>query len=166
MRYGYNRNGVCVQLLTKLVTFHFHRLHSVCVKQNQIGLLYNHLHLSFSINHHQWRYSPDRALASLTGFMIVIVRCGVISSTIDLVLHTLIQPSETSGSNYQRLSWRSRETRVRNGRWILPTSTYRARRVILHAVNLRHGTDGFTSRPKEGVLRILSPLKSIVLGRV
>jgi hypothetical protein len=28
------------------------------------------------------------------------------------------------------------------------------------------GTDGFTSRPKEGVLRILSPLKSIVLGRV
>jgi hypothetical protein len=32
----------------------------------------------------QWRYSPDRALASLTSFMIVIVRCGVISSTIDL----------------------------------------------------------------------------------
>jgi hypothetical protein len=90
----------------------------------------------------------------------------VISSTIDLVLHTLIQPSETSSSNYQRLLWRSRETRVRNGRWILPTSTYRARRVLLHAVNLRHGKDGFTSPPKKGVLRILSPLKSIVLGRV
>jgi hypothetical protein len=58
------------------------------------------------------------------------------------------------------------ETRVRNGRCILPTSTYRARMVLLHAVNLRHGTDGFTSPPKEGVLRILSPLKSIVLGRV
>jgi hypothetical protein len=58
------------------------------------------------------------------------------------VLDTLIQPSETSSSHYQRLSWRSRETRVRNGRWILPTSTYRARRVLLHAVNLRHGTDG------------------------
>jgi len=28
---------------------------------------------------------------------------------------------------------------------------------ILHAVKLRHGTDGFTSPPKEGVLRILSP---------
>jgi hypothetical protein len=28
-------------------------------------------------NFHQWRYSPDRALASLTGFMIVIVRCGL-----------------------------------------------------------------------------------------
>jgi hypothetical protein len=37
----------------------------------------------------------------LTGFMIVIVRCG--SSTIDLVLDTLIQPSETYSSNYQRL---------------------------------------------------------------
>jgi hypothetical protein len=64
-------------------------------------------------------------------------------------LDTLIQPSEPSSSNYQRLSWRSRETRVRNGRWILPTSTYRARRVLLHAVNVRHGTDGFTSPPKE-----------------
>ena len=31
-------------------------------------------------------------------------------------------------------------------------------RILLHAVNLRHGTDGFTSPPKEGVLRIFSPL--------
>ena len=29
----------------------------------------------------------------------------------------------------------------------------------LHAANLRHGTDGFTSPPTEGVLRIFSPLK-------
>jgi len=29
----------------------------------------------------------------------------------------------------------------------------------LHAANLRHGTDGFTSPLKEGVLRIFSPLK-------
>ena len=28
---------------------------------------------------------------------------------------------------------------------------------LLHAVKLRHGTDGFTSTPKEGVLRIFSP---------
>jgi hypothetical protein len=28
---------------------------------------------------------------------------------------------------------------------------------LLHAVKLRHGTDGFTSFPKEGVLRIFSP---------
>jgi hypothetical protein len=28
-------------------------------------------------------------------------------------------------------------------------------RDLLRAVNLRHGTDGFTSPPKEGVLRIL-----------
>ena len=32
-------------------------------------------------------------------------------------------------------------------------------RYLLHAANLRHGTDGFTSPPKEGVLRIFSPLK-------
>ena len=32
-------------------------------------------------------------------------------------------------------------------------------RVLLHAVNLRHGTDSFTSPLKEGALRIISPLK-------
>jgi hypothetical protein len=30
-------------------------------------------------------------------------------------------------------------------------------RYLLHAVKLRHETDGFTSSPKEGVLRIFSP---------
>ena len=30
-------------------------------------------------------------------------------------------------------------------------------RDLLHAVKLRHGTDGFTSPPKEGVLRIFLP---------
>ena len=32
-------------------------------------------------------------------------------------------------------------------------------RDLLHAANLRHGADGFTSPPKEGVLKIFSPLK-------
>jgi hypothetical protein len=32
-------------------------------------------------------------------------------------------------------------------------------RNLLHAVKLRHGTDGFTSPPKEGVLRIFFALK-------
>ena len=32
-------------------------------------------------------------------------------------------------------------------------------RDLLHAANLRQGTDGFTSPPKEGVLWIFSPLK-------
>jgi len=36
-------------------------------------------------------------------------------------------------------------------------------RDLLHAANLRHGTDGFTSPPKEGVLRIFSPLKILRL---
>jgi hypothetical protein len=30
-------------------------------------------------------------------------------------------------------------------------------RDLLHAANLRPGTDGFTSPPKEGMLRIFSP---------
>ena len=36
-------------------------------------------------------------------------------------------------------------------------TTYTPFRDLLHAVKLRHGTDGFTSPPKEGVLRIFSP---------
>jgi hypothetical protein len=55
----------------------------------------------------------------------------------------------------------------KHGRSILLTKhLFHACKVLLHAANLRHGTDDFTSPPKEGVLRILSPLKSIVLGRV
>ena len=30
---------------------------------------------------------------------------------------------------------------------------------LLHAANLRNGTDGFTAPPKEGMLRIYSPRK-------
>jgi hypothetical protein len=40
------------------------------------------------------------------------------------------------------------------------------RRVLSHAANLRHGTDGFTSPPKEGMLSIFSPGKSDGFGRV
>jgi hypothetical protein len=39
-------------------------------------------------------------------------------------------------------------------------------RGLLHAIKLRHGTDGFTSPPKQGVLRIFSPLKFDGFGRV
>ena len=38
-------------------------------------------------------------------------------------------------------------------KWQLP----RKFRDLLHAANLRHGTDGCTSPPKEGVLMIFSP---------
>jgi hypothetical protein len=38
--------------------------------------------------------------------------------------------------------------------------------VLLHTAKMRHGTDGFTSPPKEGMLRIFSPEKSDRFGRV
>jgi hypothetical protein len=52
---------------------------------------------------------------------------------------------------------------VRNGLLILLTSTtssIHARKVLLHAVNLRHGTDGFICPPKEVVLRVIMTLKN------
>jgi hypothetical protein len=39
-------------------------------------------------------------------------------------------------------------------------------RVFLHAAKIRYGADGFTSPPKEGVLRIFSPEKSDGFGWV
>jgi hypothetical protein len=94
----------------------------------------------------------DRALASFTGFMIVrYIRCGVISPTIKLVLatwydhqgHLLAKPADTT-------LWRGRwNAGEKYGCWILLTSTYHAHRILLHAVNLWHGTDGFTSPPKK-----------------
>ena len=50
-------------------------------------------------------------------------------------------------------------TWVRNGRWMKMPDFHLTFRDLLHAVNLRHWTDGFTSPPKEGVLRIFSPWK-------
>ena len=46
-------------------------------------------------------------------------------------------------------------------KWRLPRHFW----VLLHAINLRHGTDSFTSPPKEGALRIFSPEKSDGFGR-
>jgi hypothetical protein len=40
------------------------------------------------------------------------------------------------------------------------------RRFLLHAANLRHVTDGFTSPPKEGMLWIFLPEKSDSFGRI
>jgi hypothetical protein len=39
-------------------------------------------------------------------------------------------------------------------------------RGFLRAAKLRHGTNGFTSPPKEGMMRILSPEKSDGFGRI
>jgi len=44
-----------------------------------------------------------------------------------------------------------------NRKFCLRLQLPRQFRDLLHAANLRHGTHGFTSLPKEGVLRILSP---------
>jgi hypothetical protein len=40
------------------------------------------------------------------------------------------------------------------------------RRVLLHTAKLRHGTDGFTSPPKEEMLWIFSPEKFDGFGQV
>ena len=69
-------------------------------------------------------------------------------------LHSQVSPPET-------LVVKGWTTWARNGRWIFPEMPdfHVTFRDLLHDVNLRHGTNGFTSLPKEGVLRIFSPWK-------
>jgi hypothetical protein len=79
---------------------------------------------------------------------------------------------EHSNSRYQ-VSLTSETTRANpsNGKWNYELEFCRKWRIprhfrdLLHAVNFRHGTDGFTSPPKEGALRIFSPEKSDGFGR-
>jgi hypothetical protein len=51
------------------------------------------------------------------------------------------------------------------GKFCLNAELHVTARNLLHAVKLRHGTDGFTSPPKKGVLTIFSPKKSEGFGR-
>jgi hypothetical protein len=45
-------------------------------------------------------------------------------------------------------------------------ASFHARKVLLHAVNLRHGTDGFTSPPRPGLNpRTLGPVASTLATR-
>jgi len=59
-------------------------------------------------------------------------------------------PATEGGTLRGREVFRQISSRIR-----LPRNS----RDLLHAANLRHGTDGFTSPLKEGVLRIFSSLK-------
>jgi hypothetical protein len=58
------------------------------------------VHRLYVFDDDQWRYSPDRALASLTGFVTAYSTMWSYQLHDRPVLDTLIQPSEISSSNY------------------------------------------------------------------
>ena len=71
--------------------------------------------------------------------------------------HHQVPPRQPRRERSQRRKWEL-WTRMLSGNFAeMTTST--PFKDLLHAANLRHGTDGFTSPPKEDVLRIFSPLK-------
>ena len=69
-------------------------------------------------------------------------------------LHRQVSPPET-------LVVKGGTTWARNSLWILPEYARLPRNIqgSFTCLNLRHGTNGFTSFQKEGVLRIFSPWK-------
>jgi hypothetical protein len=70
----------------------------------------------------------------------------------------LIVPSGLNVSPRESSQRRKVEPWTRNVRkFCLNANLHVTFKDVLHAVKLRHGTDGFTSPPKEGVLRIFCP---------
>ena len=66
-----------------------------------------------------------------------------------------VRPQQRERSQQRKVELWARNCPVILPKFRLP----RKFRDLLHASNLRHGTDGFTSPPKEGVLRIFFALK-------
>ena len=72
--------------------------------------------------------------------------------------HHQVPPCPPRRERSQRRKWELR-ARMLSGNFAEMTTSTPFRDLLLHAANLRHGTNGFTSPPKEGILRIFLPLK-------
>ena len=73
----------------------------------------------------------------------------------------LIVPTSATSRLRKILAAKGGTTCARNYEFCLKMPDFHVTfRDLLHAVNLRHGTDGFTSPPKEGVLTIFFTLKN------
>ena len=91
----------------------------------------------------------------------------VLDKFLGVVCHCFSQPLDVPSFAARCLYVRNDTRDASSERWkcareifpvILPKSRLpRKFRALLDAANLRHGTDGSTSPPKEGVLRIFSP---------
>ena len=87
------------------------------------------------------------------------VTCHCFPPLLDVpTFHHQVPPRPPRRERSQRRKWEL-WVRMLSGNFAeMTTST--SFRDILHAANLRHVTDGFTSPPKEGVLRIFFALKN------
>ena len=87
------------------------------------------------------------------------VACHCFPPSLDVpTFHHQVPPRPPRRERSQRRKWEL-WARMLSGNFAeMTTST--TFRDLLHAANLRHGTDGFTSPPKEGVLRIFFALKN------
>ena len=102
-------------------------------------------------------------LSQATGM--VLVRC-ILGKFLGVVCHCFPQRLDVPTFATKCIHVRHDARDPSGGRWnwarilsgnFAEMRTYTPFRDVLHAANLRHGTDGFTSPPKKGVLRIFRP---------
>ena len=120
--------------------------------------------MGFGLLNYHWVFSTGRFLQSVVASGTSNTQLGEpVIRTFQLpppgVLHAW---NDASKPQQRKVELWARNCRGFCRKWRLPRYFW----VLLHAVNLRRGTDGFTSPPKEGVLRIFSPEKSDGFGRV
>jgi hypothetical protein len=103
-----------------------------------------------------WLDSPIWA-SSFQGYVVLRICGSSVTSRLAVLFNSILMwPPESSGRQ-------SGDLGEKWPLWISLTSitgSIHARKVLLHAVNLRLGADGFTSPPKEVVLRIFITLKN------
>ena len=117
--------------------------------------------MDFGLLNYRWVFSAGRFLQSA-------VANGTSNSQLGGPVIRTFQlpppdvPNDASEPQQRKVELWARNCREFCRKWRLPRHFW----VLLRSVNLRHETDGFTSPPKEGVLRIFSSQKSDGFGQV
>ena len=117
--------------------------------------------VGFGLLNYRWVFSPGRFLQSaVTSSTSNPQLGGPVFITFQLPLQGVPHVwNDASEPQERKVKLWARNCREFCRKWRLPRHFW----ALLHAVNLLHGTDGSTSPPKEGALKIFSPEKILRL---
>ena len=121
-----------------------------------VGFNYTHS-LVFSLEGRSWQEPEPSHVTGMTlahcilgKFLGVVCHCFPPSLEVPNLAARCLRPQRRERSQQRKVELWARKMSGSNFKFRLPLIF----RDLLHAANLRHETDGFTSPPKEGVLRI------------
>ena len=133
-------------------------------KNIQISKSIKTLPVAAELFHADWRTDKTKLTVAFGNSANASVLCSFTTHcSLRLIVRSWVRSSNFRHQAYPRVSPRESTQRrkvelcARNFREFCLNADFHVTFMdILHAVKVRHGTDGFTSPPKEGVLRIFS----------